>query len=216
MTQQKKTTKTERTSRRDTAAAIREAQEKAERRRSLLIIGPAVVVALLMVGSAGTVLYLQNRDEAALEAASAKPVEGVESFTKLSRDHVQETVDYPQSPPVGGDHASVWTNCGVYKSPVDKMQTVHSLEHGAVWLSYDDDASVADVSRVHEVAESNDYVVASPNPDQASSVMATAWGKQLSLDSADDPRLDTFVEKFQQGPQTPEPGAPCTGGIGGM
>ena len=216
MNQPKKTTKTERASRRDTAAAIREAHKKAERRRSLLIIAPAIAVALLIVGSAGTVLYLQNREEAEVAAAAAKPVEGVESFTKLSRNHVQETVDYPQSPPVGGDHAPVWTNCGVYKSPVDKMQTVHSLEHGAVWLSYGDDASDADVTRVREVGESNDFVVVSPNPDQGATVMATAWGRQLSLDGADDPRLDTFVEKFQQGPQTPEPGAPCTGGIGGM
>ncbi|MPZ29305.1 MAG: DUF3105 domain-containing protein, partial [Micromonosporaceae bacterium] len=45
-------------------------------------------------------------------------------------------------------------------------------------------------------------------------VVASAWGKQLPLDSADDPRLKEFVRTFAQGPQTPEPGAPCTGGAG--
>jgi hypothetical protein len=32
------------------------------------------------------------------------------------------------------------------------------------------------------------------------------------LDSTEDPRLEQFVSAFRQGPQTPEPGAPCMGG----
>jgi hypothetical protein len=38
------------------------------------------------------------------------------------------------------------------------------------------------------------------------------WGKQLLLQSASDPRLLQFVKYFSDGPQTPEPGVPCTGG----
>lgn len=45
-----------------------------------------------------------------------------------------------------------------------------------------------------------------------SAVVASAWGKQLALPSADDPRIAEFVRAFRAGPQTPEPGAPCTGG----
>jgi hypothetical protein len=44
--------------------------------------------------------------------------------------------------------------------------------------------------------------------------MLTAWGKQLTVDGADDPRVDRFFSQFVQGPQTPEPGATCTGGLG--
>jgi hypothetical protein len=50
--------------------------------------------------------------------------------------------------------------------------------------------------------------------DLPSPVVASAWGKQLRLDGAGDPRLERFVSAFQQGPQTPEPGAACTGGVG--
>ncbi len=42
--------------------------------------------------------------------------------------------------------------------------------------------------------------------------MASAWGVQLALGSTEDPRLPAFVARYSQGPQTPEPGAPCTGG----
>lgn len=37
--------------------------------------------------------------------------------------------------------------------------------------------------------------------------------RQLAMDSADDERLPRFLDAYTQGPQTPEPGAPCDGGI---
>jgi hypothetical protein len=45
-------------------------------------------------------------------------------------------------------------------------------------------------------------------------VVASAWGVQLKVQSASDPRLAQFLQKYEQGPQTPEPGAACTGGVG--
>lgn len=42
----------------------------------------------------------------------------------------------------------------------------------------------------------------------------TAWGKQ-PVDSSGDARLALFLKKYRQGPQTPEPGAVCTGGVQG-
>jgi hypothetical protein len=44
--------------------------------------------------------------------------------------------------------------------------------------------------------------------------VATAWGKQLALESAEDSNLERFINAYTQGPQTPEPGAACTGGVG--
>ena len=50
-------------------------------------------------------------------------------------------------PPVGGDHNPVWMNCDgdVYKKPIPDVNAVHSLEHGAVWVTYNDKAPAADV-----------------------------------------------------------------------
>ncbi|MBB5796324.1 hypothetical protein HDA41_004288 [Streptomyces caelestis] len=33
------------------------------------------------------------------------------------------------------------------------------------------------------------------------------------MDAASDPRVEQFTTAYVQGPQTPEPGAPCTGGL---
>ena len=70
------------------------------------------------------------------------------------------------------------------------------------------------VQRLTDLAGGNAYVLLSPFdglPEQP--IVASAWGLQLPLETADDPRLEQFLVKYQQGEQTPEPGAPCTGGV---
>jgi len=202
--------------RRARAAQIQEHHRRAERRRNLLIIGPAVIVAALLVGSSVFVMVGQQREAEQVEAAAKQPIDGVQHYKDLSRDHVETEVEYPQTPPVGGDHAPVWTNCGVYTEPVEPTQAVHSLEHGAVWIGYDPALPAGEVETLTSLGESNSYVLLSPVDGVPAAVTASAWGKQLTVDSAEDPRLAAFVQKYQQGPQTPEPGAACTGGAGGM
>ena len=61
----------------------------------------------------------------------------------------------------------------------------------------------------------SDYVVVSPYEGLPAPVIASAWGHQLELDGVADPRLAEFIREYRQGPQTPEPGAACTGGSDG-
>jgi hypothetical protein len=138
---------------------------------------------------------------------------GVKSYSNLSRGHTEGTVNYPQTPPVGGDHNPVWQNCGFYSEPVRNENAVHSMEHGAVWITYRPNLPKDQVQKIKSLAQKS-YVLASSYPGLPSPVVASAWGKQLKLNSANDPRLEQFVNAFRQGPQTPEPGAPCSGGVG--
>ena len=166
----------------------------------------AVVAAIVAFAA---VVVLDVREQAGNTAPN-----GVRSFSNLSRSHTEEPVDYPQTPPVGGPHNSVWQNCGFYSKPVRNENAVHSMEHGAVWITYRPDLPGGQVEMLRDLAQSNDYVLVSPYPDLPSPVVASAWGKQLRLDSADDSRLEQFVSAYSQGPQTPEPGAACSGGVG--
>jgi hypothetical protein len=146
-------------------------------------------------------------------AQNKAPPAGVKSYSNLSRKHTKEPVDYPQSPPVGGPHNPVWQNCGFYSKPVENEHAVHSMEHGAVWITYAPDLPENQVEKIKSLTEKN-YVLASPYPGLPAPVVASAWGKQLKLDSANDPRLEQFVRAYRKGPQTPEPGAPCKRGVG--
>jgi hypothetical protein len=149
-----------------------------------------------------------------LARRAPSPPAGVQSFPVDSAEHVAGAVQYPQNPPVGGDHAPQWQNCGFYSSPVPKETAVHSMEHGAVWITYRPDLPPDQVNRIRQIAAAQSYILASPYPDLPAPIVVSAWGRQLSLDSTDDPRLEQFITAFKQGPTTPERGAPCGGGVG--
>lgn len=212
---------------------MRNADRARDRRNRVLVIGvSAVVVAGLVTFGAYTLIDRSeaNADQKAADVKESKQaeaekkelakgdVEGEQSWDpkKLTRNHVTKTVSYPMKPPVGGDHSPVWMNCDgeVYKKAIPDMNAVHALEHGSVWVTYTDKAPAADVDKLAERVGKTPYSLMSPYPDQEGALMLSAWGKQVTVDSADDPRVATFFAKYVQGPQTPEPGAACTGGLG--
>ena len=48
----------------------------------------------------------------------------------------------------------------------------------------------------------------------ASELVLNAWGVQLQVDSVNDARVAQFIDQYRLGPQTPEFGASCDGGVG--
>jgi hypothetical protein len=173
--------------------------------------GP-VIVAALVVAVLGAFVVAVVLD--ARQRVARTPPGEVQSFDVPSRGHIEGDVSYEQTPPVGGEHNPVWQNCGFYSEPIRSETAVHALEHGAVWITYRPDLPQQQVDEIRRLASDNTYVLASPYPDLPAPVVASAWGKQLTLEAADDPGLERFVGAFRQGSQTPEPGAACTGGLG--
>lgn len=147
-------------------------------------------------------------------SGEAPPLAAVRTYAVPSRNHTTDAVRYAQNPPVGGDHAPTWLNCGVYDAPVPVGNAVHDLEHGAVWITYRPGLPTGQVDELRELAKSQPYLTVSPYEGLPSAVVASAWGVQLRVKNASDPRLAEFVGKYAQGEQTPEPGAPCSGGVG--
>ena len=141
------------------------------------------------------------------------PPEGTLFFDIADSTHTEGSVEYEEDPPAGGPHAAVWQNCGFYVDPIANETGVHSLEHGAVWITYQPGLANDQVEHLMALGEMP-FTLVSPYPDLDTAVVASGWGVQLRLDSALDPRLAQFVEWFAAGPQTPEPGAPCTFGVG--
>jgi hypothetical protein len=206
--------KPELTERQARLAEVKAAQKQAERKRTILIAAIIGVLVLALVGTTTTVLVRQAHHKASIQAAAKAPISGVQTFTGLSRNHVTGTVAYAQNPPVGGDHSAVDENCGYYSAPVMDENAVHSMEHGAVWITHDPNLPPAQLTALRAFAAKSAYVLVTPRSGLPTPVVASAWGLQLQLASADDPRLAVFVAKYANGPQTPEPGAACSGGTG--
>ena len=57
-----------------------------------------------------------------------------------------QRVAYNRFPPVGGPHDGTWANCNgiVYATAVRNENMVHTLEHGAVWITYNPDTITPD------------------------------------------------------------------------
>ncbi|MEV5439487.1 DUF3105 domain-containing protein [Streptomyces sp. NPDC052682] len=203
---------------------MRRAEQARERRNRILTVAAGVViVAGLVVGSVFLVRS-QSDDGGSDSVASDAKTSG--SFTTgkdgvktwkgtLSRNHVTKAVKYPVEPPVGGDHNPVWMNCNgdVYTEEINNTNAVHSLEHGAVWVTYNAKAKKSDVEALAAKVKKTPYTLMSPVDDQTDPIMLTAWGHQRTVTGAGDPGVDAFFEKFVQGQQTPEPGAACTNGL---
>ena len=174
-------------------------------RRTYLIVG---VIIFLFVGGFIALAVVDARQQ----SASGAPDEVKNYNVGPAGDHTSSDVDYEQSPPAGGPHNPVWQNCGYYDQPIRDENAVHSLEHGAVWITYSPDLPQDQVTELQNIAQSRSYILVSPYPGLDYPVVASAWGKQVALDGANDPDLESFIKAYRIGPQTPEPGAVCTGG----
>ncbi|HEU5100032.1 MAG TPA: DUF3105 domain-containing protein, partial [Roseiflexaceae bacterium] len=89
-----------------------------------------------------------------------------------------------------------------------------SMEHGAVWITYQPDLPADAVEQLRGLVRGHSHVLLSPYPDLPAKVVASAWGVQMRANGADDPQLAKFIATYESGPQTPEPGAPCSGAKG--
>ncbi|MFE6931942.1 DUF3105 domain-containing protein [Streptomyces sp. NPDC057699] len=213
---------------------MRSADRARDRRNRVVAIGLSAVVVAGLLGF-GSYMLLEKSEakeksgesraqdskqtEQEKKDLAAEPIAGEKTWDakKLTRDHVTTDVKYPMEPPVGGNHNPAWLNCDgvVYEKAVPNVNAVHALEHGSVWVTYNGNASASDVEALASRVGSTPYSLMSPYEGQEGAIMLSAWGKQVTVDGADDPRVARFFARYVQGAQTPEPGAPCTGGVDG-
>lgn len=186
-------------------------REAKSRRNRRIAIWSGAIAAAVVVGLLITSIVLTPQAANYTAGGEGATIEGVETFENTS-NHVEGVVDYPQTPPAGGEHNPAWLNCGVYDQPVPNENAVHSLEHGAIWVTYDPSLSDADLETLKSQLPST-YVVLSPFDDLPSPIVLSGWNTQLQIEDADDPRIPEFLEEYWQSQNVPEPGALCTGAV---
>ncbi|WP_076693361.1 DUF3105 domain-containing protein [Tersicoccus sp. Bi-70] len=146
-------------------------------------------------------------------AGAKNPTAGDQTYTGLSSIHLASAT-LGQDPGIGGNHAPTWTNCGIYTRPVNTSRALHSLEHGAVWLTYWPTLPADQIRCLTDLAVGNPDLLASANATEKDDVKGTAWCGQGAKDTANR-RLAAFVTTFTRGPRAPESGAACTRGADG-
>ena len=127
-----------------------------------------VVLALSACGGGGSggVQGSEDAGDGEQGMAGNKHIAGVKDIdVGPTGIHILGDVDYDQTPPAGGQHHDVWQNCGFYDEPVRDENAVHSLEHGAVWITYQPDLPQEQIEKLSDLAQSNRFVLVSPYPD---------------------------------------------------
>ena len=127
-----------------------------------VLLGAALIGILVyaaMNAGKGISDVVRNPD-GAIDGVAIADVEG------LGNKHVEGPVSYPQTPPNAGDHNQLPQTCAVYDAPIAPEHAVHSLEHGAVWVTYNDSVSEADIEQLRSQVEGDPYRLMSPVPEQ--------------------------------------------------
>jgi hypothetical protein len=173
------------------------------------------VVALGIVGFAGYQVYengLGWHDR-------ADQISGIQDYYKLDkamvgqREHVWGPQTYKLSPPVAGNHNANWQRClgDVYSAQIASEHALHSMEHGAVWITYNPSLPADQVAALAKRVKGNDYMLMSPYPGLDKPISLQAWGFQLKVDNASDKRIDEFIKALRQNASL-EAGTPCSSG----
>ncbi len=166
----------------------------------------SVIGTLVVAGIVGVIAFSS-------EPASGVP-DGTETVAVAAAAHVDGELHDEGEVPAGGAHNAAWLNCGYYDTEVDSEFAVHSLEHGAVWITYSPSIGQDGIDRLRGLVRRDRKVIVSPLASLEDPVLLTAWANQLRLDSADDERIDQFINEFSGSFNAPEPGGSCQGGVG--
>lgn len=179
------------------------------------LIGLTMVVVLFAAGVIGYAVYRVNESEKNTPQARADRVRAMQGVTVVdypAGEHDDNPIRYDQSPPFGGKHANAWADCTgtVYPDPIRSENAVHSLEHGAIWVTYRPDLPADQVDELKKKVEGVSQMLMSPYPGLRTAVSLQSWGHQLFLDSATDERVDEFIDDLRlNSVTTPEYGASC-------
>ncbi|WP_194817622.1 DUF3105 domain-containing protein [Nocardia sp. XZ_19_385] len=201
-------------------------QVRPKRQIPWLAIGAAAVI-IALVGALAYSLVPKYREQAELDkytpsAEKKDPSEQIPGVVKKdyaqgAGKHIQPTqrVAYDTTPAYGGPHDSSWAACTgvVYSKPIRTENAVHSLEHGAVWITYNPDkVDGAGLDVLKRKVEGKQYTMMSPYPGLESAVSLQSWGHQLKLDDPNDKRVGQFITALRQNPYGvyPEIGADCS------
>ena len=177
------------------------------------LIAAAVAV---VVFAAAIISYavVQVNASNANRVTEASQISGLETFDYAAgQEHVTTPVSYTETPPVGGPHDGEWADCTgtVYDVDIRHENAVHSMEHGATWITYDPELIAdGDLAVLEELVEGTSGLMLSPYAGLGTPISLQSWNNQLAVDSADDVRVQQYADFMTYNADFyPEVGASC-------
>ncbi len=176
--------------------------------------GTIIATIAVLVFAAGAIGYAVYQANSSAVPDSPSDIDGITiAEYAAGQEHVTTDVTYDESPPIGGPHDGYWADCdgAVYDQQIRSENAIHSLEHGAVWITYNPDISDDDLAVLTQYVQNQPYIMLSPYEGLTSPISLQSWNHQLFVDSVDDSRINDFIQVLRQNPEEfPEVGAGCS------
>lgn len=184
------------------------------RRDMMLIKWGTIALGIVVIGALGFAGYGYVRDR----DLNREP-DDVVVYEYAAANHLEGEIDYSaqpdyqgEIPPAGGAHNSTPQQCAVYDNPIRDEAVIHSLEHGAVWITYQPTLPQDQINGLKSLAEGDPYMMMSPYEGLPAPIVLTAWNHQLQMQSFDKDTVERFIRSYKNNRQvTPEFGASCNG-----
>jgi hypothetical protein len=144
---------------------------------------------------------------------AAMKIKGVTYRVEGEHAHVNGVIKYDSAPPVGGNHSQIWADCTgkVYDHQIANENAVHMLEHGAVWITYNPKTLPAgQLATLKKYVQGVDRTALTPYAGLKTPISLQAWGYQLFVNSANDPRIAQFISTLKYNPKTTPENASCS------
>jgi hypothetical protein len=169
-----------------------------------------IIVAVLVVGFAGMIIYTKNAKPKEEQIGTIHP--------DLGQKHIQQGAKhdaYNSSPASSGPHYADTTapaQWGVYTTELTEEVFIHNEEHGGVVVTYNPDLLPQDqVKKLQALFalpyETKDFqpakFIVTPRSTNTKPIQLAAWRYTLDLDSYDEAKIKKFYS--QRAGKAPEP-----------
>jgi len=130
--------------------------------------------------------------------------QGRNHISQGSKDHGP----YNSSPPTSGPHWPTPAECKIYDDQVPDEAAIHSLEHGAIWITYKDKNDGELVNKLKDLVSKNpSKVLLSPREANDSTIALASWARLLKVEEFDGEQINNFIKSNRN--TGPEPFAQC-------
>jgi hypothetical protein len=156
--------------------------------------------------------------DAGLSASSCQPVVQAHANEGAAHSPLCSPLTYATNPPSSGSHYPIWAAYQTYTKPFPRGFWVHSLEHGAVVITYNcPEGCAGEVAAAQafidalptDCASGARRIILTPDPELDVRFAASAWGFTLKAKCFDRCAFSTFVaDHYDDAPESI-----CGGGV---
>ncbi len=187
--------------RKDYSKKLRDQQDSSGKMKGILTKLAIFAIAIIVIGGVAFVFTRPTKEKLLVG----------EAIAEQGASHIEEGSDHPpysSNPPTSGPHWVAPAECKIYTAEVPDEAAVHSLEHGAVWVSYKDKDNKELVQQLTDSIDGESgKLILSPRSKNDSPIALASWGRLQKLGSFEAEKISSFISANKN--KSPEPFASC-------